>query len=138
MRIVGTTDYRGKPRVRTKIIGPSLTVQSDMEVADIHNIMRQFEQGGMKLLDEADLAYRDVSEFTDLQDAMNQAKEAEVEFKKLPSKIREIFNHDVAEWLDTAHDADKRQALVDKGYLRPDVEPVVEPEPEKKADGAAE
>ena len=62
--------------------------------------------------------FKDVSEFTDLADALNQAKVAEVEFLKLPSKVREIFEHDVAVWLDTAHDQEKRDALVAAGYIK--------------------
>jgi len=111
-------DSRGKPRVQTVNTDPSMTVQSDAHMADITNILKQFGQGGMEMLDEADLMFKDVSEFTDLQDALNQARVAEVEFLKLPSKVREIFNHDVAVWLDTAHDQDKRDALVEAGFLK--------------------
>ncbi len=112
-------DYRGKRRVQTHNDEPSETIQSDAHLADIGNIMAHFGQTGQDMLDEADLMFADVSEFTDLADAMNQAKEAEVEFMKLPSKVREVFDHDVATWLDTAHDQEKRNALVAAGFLEP-------------------
>ncbi len=127
-RNVGILDSRGKNRVRTVNDEPSMTVQSDAHLADINVIMGDFAQGGMQALDEAELVFADVSEFTDLQDALNQARIAEVEFMKLPSKVREVFEHDVAVWLDTAHDDDKRAALVEAGFL--EVPEVVEATPE--------
>lgn len=118
-RKVGNKDSRGKNRIQTVNDDPSETVQSDAHLADINVIMGDFALGGMQALDEADLQFMDVSEFTDLADALNQARRAQLEFMKLPSKVREIFNHDVAVWLDTAHDEDKRDALVEAGYLEP-------------------
>lgn len=112
-----TRNARGKPRVQTINDEPSMTVQSDAHLSDIQNILRQYEVGGLQRLDETALMFKDVSEFTDLQDAMNQAIVAKVEFMKLPSKAREIFHHDVAVWLDTAHDKDKRDALVEAGFI---------------------
>ncbi len=128
MRVVGVEDSRGNDRVQTVNDEPSETIQSDAHMAEINNIMASFGAGGMEMLDEADLMFADVSEFTDLQDAMNQAKHAEVEFMKLPSKVREIFDHDVAVWLDSAHDPEKRDALIAGGWINdPDaVEEVVE------------
>ncbi len=111
-------DSRGRPRVQTINTEPSMTVQSDAHLADIQNIMKQFGIGGIEMLDETQLTFADVSDFTDLADALNQAKVAEVEFLKLPSKVREIFDHDVATWLDTAHDEEKRDALVQAGFLK--------------------
>ncbi len=112
-------DLRGRPRVQTVNTDPSETVQSDAHLADIQNIMKRFGQEGLDMLAETDLLFRDVTQFTDLADALNQAKIAEIRFLKLPSKVREVFNHDVAEWLDTAHDQDKRDALVKAGFLKP-------------------
>ncbi len=119
MRKVGTKDSRGRPRVQTVNTAPSMTVQSDGHLADINNIMLKFGQEGMAQLDDAALQFADISSFTDLADAIQQARRAEVEFMKLPSKVREIFGHDVAVWLDTAHDKDKRDALVSAGFLEP-------------------
>jgi len=128
MRVVGDKDSRGKPRVQTINEEPSETIQSDAHLADIHVIMNNYLQDGIANLDEADLMFKDVSEFTDLADALNQARVAEVEFMKLPSKVREIFDHDVAVWLDTAHDEDKRDALVEAGFIkRVEVAPVGAP-----------
>ncbi len=127
-RKVGTTDSRGRKRVQTVNNEPSQTVQSDSHLADIQNILARFGAGGIEALDETELQFGDVSEFTDLRDALDQARIAEVQFLKLPSKVREIFNHDVAVWLDTAHDEEKRDALVEAGFIkRPEVVSDTEP-----------
>ncbi len=112
-------DDRGKLRVQTSFEGEeSLTVQSDAPLADIDKILKQYAEIGMiDNLDYAEATFQDISEFTDFSDAMRHAKMAEGEFMKLPSKIREIFNHDVAQWLDAAHDPEKRDALVEAGII---------------------
>lgn len=120
-------DSRGKFRVQTEFLDESLTDQSEEPLANINSVLGRFALGGLRQsLDEAELVFKDVTEFTDLADAMRQAKVAESEFLKLPSKLREIFHHDVAEWLDTAHDDDKRQALIDAGFLKGSEEPELE------------
>lgn len=125
MRKVGKKDYLGRDRVQTVNEEDSMTVQSDAHLADVNRIMKEFGLDGSAMLDETALIFADVSEFTDLQDALNQAKVAENEFMKLPSKVREIFGHDVAVWLDTAHDEDKRAALVAAGFLKAPKEPAI-------------
>ena len=107
----------------------SRTIQSQSADADINKILAKFRATGIiNSLNEAELQFRDVSEFTDLKDALNQAKEAEAAFMRLPSKVREVFDHDPVVWLDTAHDADKRQALVDMGVIdAPTPPPAPEP-----------
>lgn len=120
-------DSRGRDRAesQTSFEGEeSLTIQSDAPLADMKHILRQFASGGLvKSLDGAELEYLDISEFTDFADAMQMSKVAEMEFMKLPSKVREIFNHKVEEWLDTAHDDDKRAALVKAGFMDAPTDP---------------
>ncbi len=132
-KVLEQLDYRGKKRSLYQTVndGPSQTVQSDAAQADINNILRKYEAVGIvDNLNMAEAAFRDISEFTDFADAMRHAEMAESEFLKLPSKVREIFHHDVAEWLDTAHDEEKRDALVAAGII--EAEPVVaSPEPVK-------
>ncbi len=97
---------------------PSQTLQSQAAQGNIQEILKQYKQVGIiENLNEAEAQFLDVTEFTDFGDVMRQAVAAEAEFMKLPSKVREIFEHDVAVWLDTAHDKDKRDALVAAGLI---------------------
>lgn len=91
---------------------PSRTVQSDRHNAEMKHILRKYEAlGFVDHMANVDLQYRDVTEFDDFADLMRQSKDAEASFMKLPSKVREVFDHDYAKWLDAAHDADKLEAL---------------------------
>lgn len=131
-------DARGRVRVQTLNDLPSETVQSDAPAASIREILKQYAVGGMGSLDGVEAFYADISEFVDYKDALDNAKAAEVDFLKLPSKVREIFDHDVAVWLDTAHDEDKRDALVAGGFLKARLTPSGEAGPETPRERRAE
>ncbi len=107
-----TVRENGTKRVQTQNLSESRTIQSDVTRSEIKNILAKYEATGIvDHLRNVDLQFRDISEFSDLADALRQAKEAELEFLRLPSKLREVFNGDVAEWLDAAHDPEKIEAL---------------------------
>lgn len=135
-------DSRGKRRVQTVFEEESLTVQSDAARADIRNILRKYKEVGIvDHLAHVNAMYRDVSEFTDLHDAMLQAKQAEADFNKLPPQLRGVFKNDVTRWLDAAHDPEKLETLyrpeLEKiGVLEPKVveTPVVETPPSTPPD----
>lgn len=110
-------DYRGKLRSFYQTVNndPSETIQSDAKRADIKEIMR--EHGVTNIIEhlaETDAQFMDVTQFTDYADVFREAKKAEFEFMKLPPEVRSLFNHDVARWLDAAHDQDKAEAIEDK------------------------
>lgn len=113
-------DFRGRKRSKYWSVNdqPSLTVQSDAHLADINNILAQYAAAGSDMLDDVALQFADVSEFGDYHDVMLEVRRAEETFMKLPSKVREIFDHNVETWLDTAHDEDKRDALVEAGFIK--------------------
>lgn len=107
-----THDSRGRARVQTVNDQPSLTVQSDIEKSDINAILKRYDQVGIiDHLAAVDAQFLDVSQFEDFHDVMQQAKAAEAVFMRLPSKLREVFDHDASKWLDAAHDPEKVEAL---------------------------
>lgn len=126
-------DSRGRMRSESWTVndGPSMTIQSDAQEASITHILRKYNEVGLlEHLNQAEAVFMDVTEFTDLADAMRQMKTAEGVFMRLPSKVREIFGHDVANWLDAAHDPEKRAQLEKAGFIEPaeiDIPEVVPP-----------
>lgn len=105
MQRITIREDTGRRRVQTVNEEPSRTVQSDRQRADIGHILEKYEQTGVLVnMREVDLEYRDVGEFSDFADMMHQVKAAEAAFLELPSKVRQVFDHDVARWLDAAHD----------------------------------
>lgn len=101
---------------RDYVLDESLTVQSDREYTDIKKMIRRQYPGIIESLKDADLNFLDVTEFTDLTDALLQSKEAEVHFMKLQPAVRRVFNNNVAEWLDAAKDPEKLE------WYRPQLE----------------
>ncbi len=124
-----------RERVRTVNDMPSRTVQSDRHNAELRHILERTDgQSIVEQMRDVDLTYKDVSQFEDFADLMRQTKQAELQFMRLPSKLREVFGHDVLEWLDAAHDPEKLEAvrprLEELGLMDP-VE-VKTPEPDPK------
>lgn len=132
---VGTVDVdaRGRPRVQTVNDEPSRTIQSDAGEADIKKILKRHGVTGViEHLNQAELVYGDVSNFTDYADAMRQVSAAEEAFLRLPSKVREVFRHDAATWLDAANDGlsdGQRSKLEELGFLEPEAPEAAPTEP---------
>lgn len=136
------SEVRRRPRVQTVNDEPSMTQQSDLHRSDIHRVVGQYVKTGLfPSMAQVDLEYRDVSEFEDFADLMRQAQVAEREFMRLPSKVREVFDHDVMNWLDCAHDKDKFEAvrprLEELGAIKKVEAAVPPPEPPPASPGAA-
>ncbi len=131
--VVGMVDARGRSRSRFQTFNdePSKTIQSDKNKADIQKILQRHQTIGLvDHLNQAEAQFMDVGAYDDFADVMRIAKSAELEFMQLPSKMREIFDHDVTKWLDSAHDEEKRDALIEAGYLEaPEVPEVPETAP---------
>lgn len=126
-------DALGRPRSKYQTVNdlPSCTVQADSDKADINKILKRYAAVGIQeQLNLTEAHFPDVSEIGDFQDVMQTARAAEREFMKLPSKVREIFKHDVANWLDTAHDQEKRASLIEKGIIQPVEQPAPPPPPD--------
>lgn len=123
-------------RVQTVNTLPDKTVQSDVHRTEIRHILAKYRQVGIvEHMREVDLVYKDVSEFVDFADLMFQSKEAEKRFMGLPSKVREVFDHDVSKWLDAAHDPEKLEALRPQLEKLGVMEPVVAARPLEKRAG---
>jgi len=99
----------------------SLTVQSDQPGTELRYILDRYAKGILgDQLDVAEAQFQDVTAFQDYADVMRTAKDAEHEFMKLPPDVRRLFKNDVANYLDTAHDPEKRNEMVRLGYLEAD------------------
>lgn len=120
----------GRLRVQTVNDLESKTVQADAVRADIREVLRKYEAMGIvDHLAKVDMTFRDVTEFEDFADLMRQSKEAEAAFMRLPSKLREVFGHDVARWLDAAHDPEKLESYRPKLEALGVLEPLPEADP---------
>lgn len=99
----------------------SLTRQEDLPRSNIVNIIDSFRRKGvMPQVNERRGSYRDVSEFTNLKDILNQSLQAERDFMRFPARFREIFANDHLEWLSwDGRDPEIRRKLEKAGYIDP-------------------
>lgn len=121
-------------RVQSVNEDPSLTVQSLASETDINHIINRYDQTGLiKHLNRAEAQFADVTEVSDYRTALEQVRAADEVFSQLPATVRQVFNNDPAQFLDAAHDPDKRDLLVKAGLLDPDDHDVpATPEPPAK------
>ena len=127
-------DYRGKARVQTVNELPSLTVQADLQKADINHVLKKYKELGIvDHLAQVDAIFMDVDEHDDFVGIMQTAKTAEYHFMQLPPELRNVFNGDAAEWLAASEDPSRienyRTGLERLGLLDPLPEPAGTPEP---------
>lgn len=102
---------------------PSETVVSQQDETDIQHILAKYEQSGIVAhMQDVDLMFRDVTEFEDYRDLAAQDAVAKEEFMTLPSKVREVFGHNYANWLEAAHNpeylAELKPKLVELGIAQ--------------------
>ena len=106
------SEVRRKARQQTEFNDESLTLQSERDRADIRQIMRKYEQFGIvDHMRQVELDFRDITEFTDWADGVRELRQAELRFMGLPSKLREVFDHDLATYMDAAEHPEKLEAL---------------------------
>lgn len=95
------TRYRPPPQVGVRFEKPSLTVQSERDETDVHNILdRYVRTGDLGYFGHGPASkpfYGDFSEAPDFATAMNMQKDAAEYFATLPSKIRLQFGNDYRE-----------------------------------------
>lgn len=115
---------------------PSMTKQEFKREADINNILKQYSATGMLSHVSARAAtgaYIDLPDSVDFQESLNTVKAAETAFASLPSKIRDRFHNDPAEFLAFCSDAANLDELRKLGLAKPE-----EPVPPAPSDKAAE
>lgn len=113
-------NYRGKMRSENWCVcdEESQTVQSDHDRADIRRIIKRYHQTGIiDELNQTQAQFADCTTFSDFGEIQRQMAKANELFMTLPPHVRKEFNNDVAEWLDAAHDQEKREALVEEGVI---------------------
>lgn len=86
--------FRGpKPSVGLGDFEPTLTVQASKDETDINHIVNRYLRTGV--LPEVNQGiYADISELTDLRDAIHLVNDAQQAFLELPAEIRRRFDND--------------------------------------------
>lgn len=125
-----------KPFIRQKRnglkFGPSLTKQSHKDECNINLIVAQYDRTGLIThTKENPGIYTDLQavDFLQSQLIVTQAKEM---FQALPSKIRNKFQNDPAQFMDFMHDPDNKDEIYKLGLAENPKEPIPDPKPKPK------
>jgi phage internal scaffolding protein len=118
------TQYHNYERVQHVNEDEDMTKQSFKDEVDINLIVKKYDKTGLVThLNQAQAQYADVSTMGDYQDALDVIQAAEAAFMEMSAKQRKVFNNSAAEFLDAAHDPEKRDLLVKAGLLEPTPDP---------------
>lgn len=109
--------------------GPSLTVQSQKQEADINYIVEQFGITGRMPENLRTPNYGDYSEVLDFRSAIHAVREAESEFLRIPAAIRSRFQNDPQQFLEFCMDQNNLPALREMGLADPAAPQPAAPEP---------
>lgn len=110
------TRENGTRRVMTINELPSKTDPSQADDCDINNIMRKFRKTGQVThLNNANGFFADVSEMTNLHEAMIKAKNAEDAFLLYPADLRKKFNNNYANLVTFLNDPSNDEDAIELG-----------------------
>ena len=131
-----------RTRVKTEIVGESLTRQSEAAAADINKIVAKAQKTGFLPVVSAQPIDSALPAPDSFHEAMNIVTHAKAQFDALPVAVRNEFDNNPEKFLEAVHKSDKdedvKQKLQEFGVLKkPDpeapptkVEVVNPPEPD--------
>lgn len=106
-------------RVQTIHQNPSRTQQQFADDANIHRILERYADTGS--LDNQDKnrvpKYGDFSQIPDYQEAQNTVITAKTAFMRLPSKIRDRFDHDPQKLISFINDPNNLREAIELGIM---------------------
>lgn len=109
------TAYGPKKRVALDNFEESRTKQSFKEECDINNIMRKYEATGLvDFVSQYQPQYGDVTGI-DFQNSMNIVAQATEMFEALPAKTRDLFENNVAAFVDFVSNPENDAKAVEMG-----------------------
>lgn len=112
--------YRPHSRVQLDCGDTMITKQSHKAECDIHNILRQYQRTGIIAhVQRARPSYLDLPDLSDFQTSLHVLREAEEAFAALPSRVRDHFANDPANFLAAFNDPKQAEQLRAFGLLRP-------------------
>lgn len=110
------------PHTGEMTIPPSMTKQEFVRECDINNVIKQYKTQGMVThinAKAAQGAFTDLPDSVDFQESLHIIMVAENAFMSLPSKIRDRFGQDPAEFLAFLNDPKNQDEARRLGILKP-------------------
>lgn len=115
------TRYNPPPKVVKTFTTPSLTVQSEKDRTDVHNILNRYvatgDLGYFGIGNPAKPFYGDFSVAPDFQQSMNLQVQAREYFDSLPSQMRLQFRNDYREMIRFLGNDENQEQAIKMGLL---------------------
>lgn len=96
-----------------------LTVQAQANECDINTIVKRMEKGMLLNTNQNEGVFQDVSEYSDLADAIIKVQNANAEFMKLPADLRARFENDPVQLVEFLEDGNNRKEAEELGLIVP-------------------
>lgn len=113
------TAYSPPVRVGYCTVGESKTDPIFAEDLKIQNMIKRYDTDGYLSTVDRHANYTDFSDITDLHGAMEKVKNAQEDFQKVPSYIRERFDNDPKLFYEFAINPDNYDELAEYGLANP-------------------
>lgn len=111
--------YRPHDRYYSPHGDRSMTRQEFKDECDIYTILQQFQQTGvMRHVQQAQPLWGELPDNIDFQQSLETVAQAQAAFASLPSKVREHFNHEPAQFLAAMYDSSREPELRALGLLQ--------------------
>lgn len=110
--------YRPHGRIQLDTGDKLITKQAHKDECDINRILRQFQKTGIIThVQNARPTFQDLPSDIDFQMSLHLIQEAEQAFSELPSRVRDHFNNDPAQFLASFDDPNQADKLREFGLL---------------------
>lgn len=133
-------DERGKTRVVTINLEPTMAQQQFADECDINNIIKKHSQTGIVThINTKKGVYADITSVTDYHTMVNLLNDAKTQFMQLPAEIRKKFDNDPGKLIEFLNDRKNYDEALKLGLLDPKLEAekpqnAIKRETTKKAD----
>ena len=110
--------------VGTLVFGESLTKQEFRDECDINIIVGRYGATPQPWQNPPTLRYGEFADAPDFLDAQLLVKAAEEQFRTLPAKVRDRFQHNPVRFLEFVHDPNNAAEALSLGLRKPEPPPV--------------
>ncbi len=110
------TPYQNTKRVKTVIVGKSMTDQSAKDEVNINKILEKYDRTGVLTnINKSTPLYDDVSDVTSYKEAIDRVQETKERFDELPSELRAKFENDPLQMLEYLTNPENHDEMVKLG-----------------------
>lgn len=117
------------PKVRTENNKPSKTKKEFAKEVNINQIIKRAKKYGLPMDNDKKGIYADVSNLPNYQEAFDFVRQADNDFMKMPSEIRNRFDNNPHKMINFLRDPNNLEESIKLGLREKKVPPPADPDP---------